>query len=115
MKKKAALLLTLLLMPAVAFAVDDAFELIAFLLKILYKLIQIVLIFIVVAFGWGIGIFILNSQDTKKLEEAKKWMFWAIIAFFVAMSLWGIMGFLIESLGADPLIIPPEGTVIFTT
>lgn len=59
-----------------------------------------------VAFFWGIGVFILNTNDDKKRGEGKAWMFWSVIALFVMITIWGLVGLLVNTVGVNPLIIP---------
>lgn len=44
-------------------------------------------------FIWGLATFILHADDTDAHEEGKKKMFWGVIALFVMISIWGIIGF----------------------
>jgi hypothetical protein len=59
-----------------------------------------------VAFFWGIGVFVLNTNDDKKRGEGKAWMFWSVIALFVMITIWGLVGLLVNTVGVNPLIIP---------
>jgi hypothetical protein len=59
-----------------------------------------------VAFFWGIAIFILNTNDDKKRQEGKAWMFWSIIALFVMITIWGLVKLLVDTVGVNPTIIP---------
>lgn len=53
----------------------------------------------IVVFFYGLALFILNSTDEKKVEEGKSWMFWGIIALFVLITIWGIIGLLQRTVG----------------
>lgn len=59
-----------------------------------------------VTFFWGIALFILNTNDDKKRQEGKSWMFWSVIALFVMITIWGLIGLLVNTVGITPLIIP---------
>jgi len=57
-------------------------------------------------FFYGIVIFILNTEDDKKRAEGKEWMKWGIVALFVMLTLWGIVGILVNTFQVSPLLIP---------
>ena len=58
-------------------------------------------------FLWGMfTTFILGGQDEEKREKGKKLMLWAIIAFVVMVSIWGIVNFVADAFGfTDPELI----------
>ncbi|MCI0542170.1 hypothetical protein L0Y69_00225 [bacterium] len=85
----------------------NIFDIFDIVVGILIQVIYIAFAFIFVAFFWGMTLFIRNIGDEKTLEEGKKWMLWSVIALFVAISLWGILGFIQGSIGIGPVIIPP--------
>jgi len=45
------------------------------------------------AFFWGLAKFIFKSGDEKAVEEGKRIMKWGLVALFVMVSVWGIIGF----------------------
>ncbi|HEY4504250.1 MAG TPA: pilin [Candidatus Paceibacterota bacterium] len=49
-------------------------------------------------FIWNV-ISLIRSEDEGKREEAKKGMWWGIVALFVIVSIWGITRFIREILG----------------
>ena len=53
----------------------------------------------VAAFFYGLVKFIWNSGDAKKREEGKGIMTWGVIAMFVLVTIWGIIGFMQASIG----------------
>lgn len=53
-------------------------------------------------FFWGLAKFILKSGDTKAQEEGKNIMIWGIIALFVMMTVWGLVGFIQDNLEIYP-------------
>ena len=57
-----------------------------------------------VFFLWGLAKFILHAGDEKARAEGKQVMLWGIIALFVMVSVWGIVGFLQDALvgGSGP-------------
>jgi len=69
-------------------------------------------------FFWGVANFILKAGDPKAREEGRNRMLWGIIALFVMISVWGIVGFIQENLNiygedsienqdGDSIINPP--------
>lgn len=62
------------------------------------------------AFFWGIVLFIFNANDEKKRQDGKAWMGWSVVALFVMITIWGIVGLFTDTLGLGPLIIPQLGT-----
>ncbi|MCI0566385.1 hypothetical protein L0Y46_04295 [bacterium] len=98
----------------------DIFDIFRIIISVLNPVFNILFVFIFVAFFYGIGLFILNVDRTTKNTkgeklftdtrmQGKQWMFWSIIALFVAISLWGLMGFLQSSFSIQSVIIPPMG------
>jgi hypothetical protein len=69
---------------------------------VLSLLIPILVSAAVVAFFWFIVLFIWKGTDNPdKQQEAKKGMFWSIIALFVMVSIWGIINFFGSILGVS--------------
>ncbi|MCK9352135.1 MAG: hypothetical protein WCT49_02795 [Candidatus Paceibacterota bacterium] len=62
-----------------------------------------------VAFFWGIVQYIFNTEDSKKRAEATNWMVWSVVALFVMVTLWGIVGLLSRTFGLTPNVIPQLG------
>jgi hypothetical protein len=56
-------------------------------------------VFAFVAFFYGLAVFILNSSDEKTRGEGKSWMFWSVIALFVLVTIWGLIGLLQRTVG----------------
>jgi hypothetical protein len=52
-----------------------------------------------VYFFWGTAQFVLHSGDAKVRSEGKSKMLWGVIALFVLISIWGIIGFIGSTLG----------------
>jgi len=55
----------------------------------------------VVYFFFGIVRFINHAGDEKSRDEGKGIMIWGMVALFVMVALWGIVGYLQYSLGLD--------------
>jgi uncharacterized membrane protein len=52
-----------------------------------------------VFFIWGLALYILKSGDVKAREEGRNKMIWGVIALFVIVSIWGIVGWAGSMLG----------------
>jgi hypothetical protein len=63
----------------------------------------------IAAFFWGIARFIWNTSDENKIKEGKQWMLWSIVALFCMVTLWGLLGFIVDSVRVNPEILPPLG------
>lgn len=50
-------------------------------------------------FFYGLAIYILKAGDEEKRKEAKGIMIYGIIALFVMVSVWGLVGILVSSVG----------------
>ena len=59
------------------------------------------LIFLV--FVWGvINYFFLHSDDEKKREEGRQFIFWGLIGMLVYFSVWGFVNIALSTLGIMP-------------
>lgn len=58
----------------------------------------------VVAFVWGVITLILNPDNEEKKKKGKQFMLWGIIALFVIVSIWGLVGILSRTIGLKPFI-----------
>ena len=50
-------------------------------------------------FFWGLAKFIKNAGDVGKHQEGKDLMIWGVVALFIMVTLWGLIGFAQSSLG----------------
>jgi uncharacterized membrane-anchored protein len=77
--------------------------------ELINLLIPLIIGLALVGLLWGLTMYIFKAGDEKAQGEGKKVMFWGVIALFVMVSVWGIVGVLQESLfdGAD-ITQPPE-------
>jgi hypothetical protein len=60
------------------------------------------------AFFWGLAKFIFQQGNEEQKTEAKKIMIWAVVAFFVMVSVWGLVGFLQRAFGINPTSTPGQ-------
>lgn len=64
-------------------------------------LIPIASMLAILFFFYGLAIYIYKAGDTESAAEGKSIMIWGILALFVMTSIYGIIGFLQRSTGAD--------------
>jgi len=64
------------------------------------------------AFFWGLVRFIFAAGEEDKRKEARSMMIYSIIALFVMVSVWGLVGFVGQALGVgqgsgnNPITVP---------
>ncbi len=63
--------------------------------------IPVLLALAVLVFFWGLVKFINHADDEKAVEEGKQLMLWGMIALFVMIALWGILGWIQVELGIN--------------
>ena len=83
---------------AQVFGIGDVIDL---FIDYVSALIPILLSLAILVFFWGIVKFIAHTDDAKAREEGKRVMIWGMIAIFVMVSLWALVGFLQETLGLN--------------
>jgi hypothetical protein len=91
-------------------APNDLHALMQIIINLLAKAMGVFYAAAIAAFFWGVALFVFNAQDDKKQENGRQWMKWGIIALFILITLWGIMGFIMNSFQLKSLIIPPLGS-----
>ncbi|MCK9352134.1 MAG: hypothetical protein WCT49_02790 [Candidatus Paceibacterota bacterium] len=115
--KKSLFVLGAFLTPAIALGqtsnvTKDAGGLINLFGVIVAQLIPIASMLAILFFFYGLAVYILKAGDPEKAAEGKSIMIWGILALFVMVSIYGIIGFLQRSTGTDegaisnPVIIP---------
>ena len=62
----------------------------------------IVVAIALLAFFWGLVKYIFAQGDETAKTDAKKIMLWGIIALFVMVAVWGLVGFIGTALGIQP-------------
>ncbi len=53
------------------------------------------------AFFWGLAKFIFAQGNEDKSEDGKRIMIWGLVAFFVMVSVWGLVGFIGDALDIE--------------
>ena len=56
------------------------------------------------AFIWGIIQYFLNPDNEEKRKAGKSYMTWGIVALFIMVSMWGLVGILSNTFGINVLI-----------
>ena len=102
MKKFIPLSIFALLLPATIFAATNISEVIGVGTSILRNVIVFLIGLSMVYFFWGIAEFIGKSGDETARTEGKQRMLWGIIALFVTVSVWGLVGVISSSFKIDP-------------
>lgn len=80
-------------------AIDNIQDLLVLSVDLFQQLVYVVFGFALLTFFWGLAKFILNASDAKSHEDGRRLMVWGIIALFVMVSIWGIIGLLQDDLG----------------
>ena len=91
--------------PMIAFAQDlnNSLDVIANLLN---DVIPILMVLATIVFIIGIIKYIMAGGDEDGVSSAKWYMLWSIIALFVMVSVWGIVGILIDTFNVGGTGIP---------
>ena len=50
-------------------------------------------------FLWGLVRFLAKGGDSKAVEDGRRLMIWGVVALFVMVSVWGLVGFIQRNLG----------------
>ncbi len=77
-------------------------------------LIPVVMGMAVLVFFWGLVKYIANASDEAAKESGKTLMIWGMIALFVMVALWGILGWFQTNLGLSGSIstTPPPDFIV---
>lgn len=83
------------MLPVFAFAqdVNDADSLINLVNNLLKRILPIIISIAVIYFIWNVFSYAISGDEEKK-EKAKNNMIWGIVALFVMVSVWGLVGIL---------------------
>ena len=84
---------------SVAYAQGPIENSIANLSQIAEQLVPLLMTLAIVMFFWGIVKFIANMGDEEARKGGKQLMIWGMVAIFVMVSFWSIIGYFQESLG----------------
>jgi hypothetical protein len=84
--------------PLVVFAADID-SVLDMLLDVTLGLIKICGVLAFVAFFYGLALFLFSKEDDKMMEKGKNIMAWGILALFILVTIWGIIGFIQNTIG----------------
>lgn len=89
------------LLPVVTFAQDlgNLQDLAEGLQDLINLLIPIAIGLAVLAFFWGVALFIFKAGDEDAKERGRRIMVGGIIGLFVILAIWGILAFIFDALG----------------
>jgi len=62
-------------------------------------LVPIVSTLVVVFFFWGLAMFVLSAGDEEQAKKGKNIMIWGIFSLFLMITIWGIVGFMQNTIG----------------
>ncbi len=99
---KKLILGVILMSPVSAFAAVVATgvtDVVTAIQSIVTLLIPLLMGLAVVAFFWGLVKYIANASDEAAKESGKTLMIWGMVAIFVMVALWGILGWVQTQLG----------------
>lgn len=106
--KKIVYAFVMFLFPAITFAQSSGFNeqgaenFVESISNIITKIIPLLIAIAVLIFIWGVLKYILaGSDDASKREEARGFMIWGIVAIFVMVSVWGLVGILQKATGIN--------------
>lgn len=100
-KVKKIITLLLALAPAIASAQSPAENMLATAQNAVNDLVPIMTTLVVVIFFWGLAKAILYAGNEEKRGQAKGLIIGGVIGMFVMLSIWGIVGFIQETIGLD--------------
>lgn len=97
---------TLVFAPFAAFAVERLDNILRTFNNLIATATPIVVAFALLGFFWGLAIYIFNAGDEKKKSQGRNIMIWGVLALFVMLSVFGIIGVLQTTLGVQNVGIP---------
>lgn len=111
--KKIALVSSIFLAPLFLFAANSTTveTLIGQVGAWIDALVPIVMVLALLYFFWGLAQYIMNAGDEAKAKEGKSIMIYGVIALFVMISIWGLVGFLQRTFGVTESISPAVPTI----
>ena len=104
MNNRTFIAVSLLCAPSIVFAQVSVGKLINSVTKLVLLFVPILLGLAVLTFFWGLVKFINHAGDEKAVEEGRSLMVWGMIAIFVMVALWAILGFFQHAFGLDPTV-----------
>jgi len=108
--KSSAVLITILSVPLVAKGqvTKNIKELSAVISGVLQNIIAILIGAAVLVFLWSIIKYLMKGKNESDRQDAKKYMIYGIIAIFIMVSVWGLIGLLNQTTEIQQFIGLPE-------
>lgn len=91
----------LMVLPGIAWAASSLADIFKVIDDLILLAVQIGFALAVVAFFWGLALYIFKAGDTSANARGLQLMIWGIIALFVMASVWGLVALLQETIGID--------------
>lgn len=79
-------------------------EILTYLSCLLSKIMPILVTVAALAFVWGIINLYLNPNNEEKKKQGKGFMVWGLVALFVIVCVWGLVGVIANTFGVQMLI-----------
>ena len=107
--KKFAIIAGLAALPSIASA-QTLITVIQRVQQILNLVIPILITLALIYFFWGLGMYILNQSSEEKKEQGRSIMIWGVVALFVMVSVWGLVGLIGSTfnINSNPTITIPR-------
>lgn len=105
---------SLLILPSLTFAqtLGNLPSLVGTIKTFLNSLLPLLIAVAVIYFFWGLVMFIRAAgSDPKAAENGKTIMIWGIVALFVMLGIWGIVGWLLDATGFRGGTVPAIPTI----
>ncbi len=93
--------------PLFAYAQTPLATTITNITAVVNMLIPLLLTLAIVMFFWGLVKYIANADDEGAKDSGKTLMIWGMVAIFVMVAFWGIIGYVQSSLGINGTVTAP--------
>ncbi len=103
MRKYIGFLLPLLVVPFFASAQGyDVWSLWGYIFTLIARVTQLLWVLTTLTFLWGLVNFMKNADNERERGNAKNMMIGSVVAFFLAVSFWGLVTFAIRAFNLSP-------------
>lgn len=103
MKKFISVSVATFILPILANAqAYDAFSLWTYIFTLIRSITELLWVFTTLTFLWGLVNFMKNADNEKERAAGKEMMKGSIIAFFLAVTFWGLVTFTIRAFNFSP-------------
>ncbi|HZS42756.1 MAG TPA: hypothetical protein VFA52_00875 [Candidatus Paceibacterota bacterium] len=85
---------------------NDFKSLVQLLISLLNALVPLIIGIALVAFLWGVMRYVTGGQSEEKIKQGRTLMIYGIIALFVMVAVWGLVGILESTFFGGTLAIP---------